>query len=97
MARRRLRRRRMVRPRDRFKSARETAGLTQTQLATLAGCTVATIYDIESGRNKAPSYVKVAGILTALHSHGVPNITADEVLSTNTPRTAHRRTRRYPA
>lgn len=96
MARRQLRRRRMVRPRNRFKSARKTAGLTQTQLAAWAGCTVATIYDIESGRNKAPSYVKVAGILTALHAHGV-RITADEVLSTNTPHKAHRRTRRYPA
>lgn len=95
MVRRRRPRRRVIRVRDRFRSARKAAGLTQKELAELSGCTPATVYDIEHGRNLQPSYLNVVRILGVLHTHGLPDITAEQVLGT--ARVAHPRTRRDPA
>lgn len=57
-------------PRNRLKACRAQTHLSQRELAILAGCTTATIGDIESGRNRTPSHDKVVGIIRALRDRG---------------------------
>lgn len=69
--------------------ARTTLKLSQKRLARLTRCTQATIGDIESGRNRQPSYEKVVRIVRALRANGLPDITADDlfaVADTSAPR-----------
>ena len=70
-----------VKPREALRRAREATGLTQRQLADAAACTTATISDLESGRNHEPSHEKVVHIYRALCSHGMTNVTMDELFS----------------
>lgn len=88
---RRRTRKRKSDPRTKLLAARETAKLSQRQLARFSECTEGTINDIESGRNRNPAYDKVVRIVRALQQHGLPNITADDLFVV-----AHS-ARRYPA
>lgn len=83
-------RQRKPHPRTKLLAARETAQLSQRQLASLSNCTEGTINDIESGRNRQPAYDKVVRIVRALQRHGLPNVTADELFAVAP-------VRRYPA
>lgn len=94
MARRPRPRKRKIAPRTKLTAARETAKLTQQQLGALSACTVATISDIETGRNRQPAYTKVVRIVRALRAHGLPNITADDLFAVAQLGTA--KSRRYP-
>ncbi len=80
-ARRRRARRRKAKPIPRLKliAARETARLTQEELALLAACPSSAIGDIECGRNRQPSHTRVVRIVRALQRHGLPNITEDQL------------------
>lgn len=62
-----------------LRQARELAGLTGEELATLAGTTATNIYDIERGRNKRPAYETVVQIVRALQSAGLKGITAEQL------------------
>jgi transcriptional regulator with XRE-family HTH domain len=66
-------------PRDALRKARESVRMTQKQLAEAAGCTTATISDLESGRNHQPSHDKAMHIFQALCDAGLMNMTIGEL------------------
>ena len=66
-------------PREGLRRAREATGMSQQDLATLAATTVATISDLESGRNREPSHSKVVNILRALRNAGLLSATEEEL------------------
>ena len=49
-----------------LRAARKALGWSQANLAWASDCTTATIADLESGRNREPSYEKVTRICAAL-------------------------------
>jgi transcriptional regulator with XRE-family HTH domain len=67
--------------------ARESVGMSQRDLAEAAGCTAATISDLESGRNHDPSHAKVVRIYAALQARNLRHMTMDEVFSIDASRT----------
>lgn len=77
MRRRRRLKKVLAHPRLKLIAARETARLTQKELGMLSRCTMATIGDIETGRNRQPSHDKVVRIVRALRAHGLPNVDED--------------------
>lgn len=62
-----------------LEEARQLAGLSRAALAELAGTTGTTIYDIETGRNRRPSFDVVTRIVRALHRSGLRGITAEQL------------------
>jgi transcriptional regulator with XRE-family HTH domain len=53
--------------------------MTQQELAAASGCTVATISDLESGRNRQPSHTKVVSIVRALRANGLPGAMIEDL------------------
>lgn len=49
-----------------LRELRERAGMTQVQLAVKAGLTPSTVYKLESGKAKRPSYTTLRSIASAL-------------------------------
>jgi transcriptional regulator with XRE-family HTH domain len=70
-----------------LRDARESVGMTQKQLAHAAGCTPATISDLESGRNHDPSHTKAVNIYRALQKQGLSHMAQDDVFPIAEPRT----------
>lgn len=68
-----------------LRDARTLAGMTQEKLASLAGTTATTIYDIESGRNARPSHETVVRIVRALQRAGLVGITWDQLFPVDEP------------
>jgi transcriptional regulator with XRE-family HTH domain len=66
-------------PNTALRDAREAAEMSQHELAAASGCTVATISDLENGRNRQPSHTKVVRIITALRNNGLANVMADDL------------------
>lgn len=66
-------------PREGLRRAREATGLSQQELADAAGTTVATISDLENGRNREPSHAKVVSIVRALRANGLPGVSIEEL------------------
>lgn len=63
-----------------LKEARRYAGLSQGQLARLAGfSTVASISDIEIGRNRRPAHDTVTRIMRGLHRAGLAGLTIEDI------------------
>jgi transcriptional regulator with XRE-family HTH domain len=87
-------------PREALRRARENTGMSQQDLATLAGTTVATISDLESGRNREPSHSKVVSIVRALRNAGLISVSEEELfpvalvpIATDTPAQRKRKNR----
>ena len=59
--------------------ARKLLGLTQQQLADLAGEKRSAIDDLETGRNKRPAYVLVMSLFAALQKAGLKGITVEDI------------------
>ena len=70
-----------------LRAAREAVHMTQKALADAAGCTAATIHDIESGRNHDPSHAKVVRIYAALQKQGLRHMAQDDVFAIDASRT----------
>ena len=66
-------------PRPALKLARKAVGLTQMQLAEMAGCKKGTISDLEKGRNHQPSHDCVVRIFQALIRNGLSDITMEQL------------------
>lgn len=62
-----------------LKQARTLTGLTQQQLAKLAGLEQSAISDIEIGRNRRPSHEAVTRIVRAFQRSGLPGIAAEDL------------------
>lgn len=72
-----------------LKQAREALHLSQEELADAAGCTAATVSDIENGRNHEPSHKKAVAIWRALRRKG-SNFGIDEVFPVPEPASVSR-------
>ena len=59
--------------------ARKLTGLTRQALADLADTNTTTIYDLETGRNKAPSHVIVVRLVRAFQKAGLRGLTAEDL------------------
>lgn len=59
--------------------ARKILGLSQQQLADLAGEKRSAIDDLETGRNKRPAYVLVMNIFRALQEAGLKGIAVEDI------------------
>jgi transcriptional regulator with XRE-family HTH domain len=70
-----------------LRAARQAVHMTQQALADAAGCTAATIHDIESGRNHDPSHAKAVRIYRALQKQGLSHMAQDDVFPIAEPRT----------
>lgn len=59
--------------------ARDLVGLMQTELDRRAGLPAGTTHDLESGRNKNPSYFIVVRVVRALRDAGLVGIQAEQI------------------
>lgn len=68
-----------------LQNAREALGWTPRKLDKAAGVPIGTTYDIESGRNKNPSWGIVSSLTAALQKAGLKGVTSDVLF----PRDSH--------
>jgi DNA-binding XRE family transcriptional regulator len=62
-----------------LQEARKAKGWSPRELDAKASIPVGTTYDIESGRNKNPSWAIVSGIVGAFHKAGLVGLTAHDL------------------
>lgn len=64
-----------------LQEAREGLKLKMAELDRLAGVPRRTTFDIETGRNRNPSWRLVSRLVKALQDAGLPGVTADQLFS----------------
>jgi transcriptional regulator with XRE-family HTH domain len=62
-----------------LRQARELVQLSQAELAARAGLDRSVVHDLESGRNKRPSWQSVYLITEALKAAGIPGLQPQQV------------------
>lgn len=62
-----------------LRQARELVKLTQSDLAQRAGLERGTIHDLESGRNRKPSWDTVFRVTKALQAAGLAGVTPEQL------------------
>ncbi len=62
-----------------LKDARELAGLSQNELDRRAGLPIGSIFELENGRTKSPSWDRVVRIVRALKRAGLKGVDAEQL------------------